>query len=236
MFGKRLPLSEASKGSDFMKNQFKRVVQLASVIAVSTAISSCGNSDGSSGNSGVLGRQAQPAAGTQIDRLARPAINEGLEITDASLNAFNSIPPSADLSAAAAPARTEAASTLTAFAALGASLGTTPAPSVTTIVGAFLPDVMRIDTTLAIPPGKTAYNAGASATKGILIGGRKLEDDVIDITLSFLVAGDATGKTVQDGVSYSGVPGNPNQPGHQLLTGQSQRLGGATFPFLATPN
>ena len=123
-----------------------------------------------------------------------------------------------------------------AFAALGKALGTTPAPSVSTTVGAFIPDVMRIDTRLSIPPGVTAYNAATSGSLGILTGGRKLEDDAIDITLSFLVAGDATGNTVKDNVSYAGVAGNPNQPGHQLLNGQTSRLGAATFPFVTTPN
>ena len=177
-----------------------------------------------------------PLSGSQIDRLARPAINEGLSITDASLNAFNSIPPSADLSPAAAPVLAEDANTLMAFAALGQKLGLPPAPSVATTVGAFVPDVMRIDTRLSIPPGVTAYNAATSGSKGMLVGGRKLEDDVIDITLSFLVAGDASGMTVKDNVFYEGVPGNPNQPGHQFLVGQTSRMGPATFPFVTTPN
>jgi hypothetical protein len=220
-----------------MKMKLKNLLHSASIAAVCTVSASFLTSCGSNSDAASSPKSRQQAtSGMQIDRLARPAINEGLEITDTSLNAFNSISPSQDLSPAAAPARTEAASTLTAFANLGKALGTTPAPSVNTIVGAFLPDVMRIDTTKSIPPGKTAYNAATSTTLGILIGGRKVEDDVIDITLSFLVAGDPTGQTVQDGVSYAGVPGNANQPGHQLLHGQSARLGPATFPFLATPN
>ncbi|MBC7691969.1 MAG: DUF4331 family protein [Methylotenera sp.] len=193
----------------------------------------CGND-----NNGRTGEQAGTAAtsGKQIDRLARPAINEGLIISDGLLNAFNSIPPSADLSDAAAPVRAQAVASLKAFGALGQSLGTTPAPAPEVIAGAFFPDVMRIDTRLRIPPGTPAYNAGTSGSLGILTGGRKIPDDVIDITLSFLVAGDATGKTVMDNVNYWGVEGNPNQPGHQNLNGQTDRNGPATFPFLATPN
>jgi len=172
----------------------------------------------------------------QIDRLARPAINEGLSVTDASLNAFNSIAPSQDLSPAAAPVLAEDTKTLVAFANLGKTLGTPPAPPVATIAGAFLPDVMRLDTKLNLAPGTTAYNGGTSGSLGILTGGRKIQDDVIDITLSFLVAGDPTGKTVKDNVSYEGVAGNPNQPGHKLLSGQTTMNGPATYPFVTTPN
>ena len=205
---------------------------MTAMAVVLTAIGFGGCNDNNSNNN-----TSQPAqASKQRDRLARPAINEGLIITDAYLNAFNSIPPSADLSEAAAPVRAEAVKSLNAFSALGQKLGLSQAPPATTIAGAFLPDVMRIDTRVSIPPGMTAYNAATSGSKGILTGGRKLEDDVIDITLSLLVAGDPTGNTVKDNVSYEGVPGNPNQPGHKMLNGQTARLGPATFPFVTTPN
>ena len=214
-------------------------------ILLASAIALTGLSCGDSNNKNQAGSVAPntppttPAAGQtskQIDRLARPAINEGLSINDATLNAFNSVPPSADLSDAAKPVRDEAVATLKAFKALGQKLGTTPAPEPGVTAGAFLPDVMRIDTRVDIPLGTTAYNAATSGSKGILTGGRKLQDDVMDITLSFLVAGDTTGKTVQDNVSYWGVAGNPNQPGHQLLHGQTDRLGAASFPFVTTPH
>lgn len=170
--------------------------------------------------------------GEQIERLARPALNEGLVLSNESLNAFNSIPPSADLSDAAAPVRAEVAAVLDAADLIDEKDDLT----VEAVAGAFLPDVMRIDTNVDIPVGKTAYNADLSGDKGILTGGRKLEDDVMDITLSFVVAGDATGEAVKDGVSYAGKRGNQAQRGHQLLSGQTDRLGPATFPFLALPN
>lgn len=168
----------------------------------------------------------------QIERVARPAINEGLIITNDYLNAFNMIPPSSDLTSAAAPVLAEATKTLLAFRKLGGNIGPTPAQ----VVAAFLPDEMRIDTRVTIPVAKTAYNADTSGSLGILTGGRKLEDDVMDITLSFLVAGDATGMAVKDNVSYEGVAGNPAQPGHKFLYGQTTRHGEAQFPFLAQPN
>ncbi|MUL37846.1 hypothetical protein BWI75_16310 [Gloeocapsopsis sp. AAB1 = 1H9] len=145
----------------------------------------------------------------QFERLARPVINEGLVVTNAFLNAFNMIPPTADLSAAAAPVRAEAKRTLLA---LGNSNTRADA-----LLNAFLPDVMRIDTT--IPSGY----ANALNTQGSPIAGRKLTDDVIDITLSVLTNGAIT----TDNVSYAGTPSNPAQGHKPLQTG---------FPYLALPN
>lgn len=167
----------------------------------------------------------------QVERLARPAINEGLVVTNDFLNAFNMIPPSADLTPVAASVVNEAANSIIAFDLLDGKTDTTVAQVAT----AFLPDVMRVDSRLAIAVGMAAYNANVSGDRGMLTGGRKLEDDVMDITLSFLVAGDATGAAVKDNVSYEGTPGNKNQ-GHKFLYKQTTRKGPASFPFLAKPN
>lgn len=145
----------------------------------------------------------------QFERLARPLINEGLVVTNDFLNAFNQIPPSADLSAAAAPVRAEAAKTLKA-------LGNSPA-RINTLVGAFLPDVMRIDTTV-----KSGYLNAVNA-KGSPIAGRMLTDDVFDMTLQVLT----NNPKATDNVSYEGTPGNPAQ-GHTPLE--------PNFPYLALPN
>jgi Domain of unknown function (DUF4331) len=143
----------------------------------------------------------------QVERLGRPAVNEGLILTNAFLNAFNSIPPSADLSAAAAPVRAEARASLKA-------LGNSDARA-DILLGAFLPDVMRIDTTQ-----KSGYLSATNA-KGAPITGRLLLDDTVDQTLSVLTNGAIT----SDNVSYNGT--GPNQ-GHQPLVTQ--------FPYLALPN
>jgi hypothetical protein len=148
----------------------------------------------------------------QFERLARPAINEGLIVSPAYLEAFNNIPPRLDLSAAAAPVRQEAVATLNAVDLLDGRDNVDP----NAIAGAFLPDVMRIDTT------KTSGYASATNAQGSLIGGRLLMDDVIDITLGALV-----GSPVGDNVSYNGTPGNPAQ-GHKPLE--------PNFPYLALPN
>ncbi len=143
----------------------------------------------------------------QVERLGRPAVNEGLIISQQFLAAFNSIPPTADLSAAAAPVRAEARASLKA-------LGNSDARA-DILLGAFLPDVMRIDTTQ-----KSGY-LNATNAKGAPITGRLLLDDTVDQTLSVLTNGAIT----SDNVSYNG-PG-PAQ-GHQPLVPQ--------FPYLALPN
>lgn len=214
-------------------NQIKTTIQSLAFLAFAFGLSSCNSGNSNNSSDGVI---RQRSSGFQVDQLARPAINEGLSLNDSTLNALNSTPPNAQLSRGAEPVRNEIVGTLNAFAALGQKLGTTPAPTASVIAGAFLPDVMRIDTRLSIPPGTTAYNAATSGSLGMLTGGRKIEDDAMDITLSFLVAGDATGETVKDHVYYSGVVGNPNQTGHQLLHGQNGRHQAATFPFVTTPN
>ena len=148
----------------------------------------------------------------QFERLARPAINEGLIVTPEFLEAFNNIPPRLDLSGAAAPVRQEAVATLNAVDLLDGRDNVDP----NAIAGAFLPDVMRIDTT------KSSGYGSATNSQGSLIGGRLPMDDVIDITLGALV-----GSPVGDNVSYNGTPGNPAQ-GHKPLE--------PNFPYLALPN
>lgn len=168
----------------------------------------------------------------QVERLARPAVNEGLIVTNDFLNAFNSIPPSVDLTPPASAVVAEAAATLTAFGNSGTR--------VNDIAGAFLPDVMRIDTTIATGVAAGAYANGAVpvGALGVVmpVGGRKIEDDVIDITLSVLTNGAIT----TDNVSYGGAAGNEAQPGHKKLHGQGAGpwVAGqpATFPYLAPPN
>ena len=152
-----------------------------------------------------------PATGKyqQVERLGRPGINEGLITSNNLLNIFNSVPPTADLSPAAGPIGAEATQTLKA---LGNNDDRTKA-----LLGAFLPDVMRIDTT-----GSSGY-ANALNAKGSPIRGRMLKDDVIDITLSVLTNGAVKG----DNVSYEGPGGNAAQ-GHKALD--------ANFPYLALPN
>ncbi len=154
----------------------------------------------------------------QVERLARPAINEGLIVPNDFLNALNSVGP--DFEAAALAGQQPAAKI--AGPIVGDAITTLKAVGnnderALALVGAFLPDVMRIDTT--VPSGYVnALNA-----KGSPIAGRLIKDDVIDITLTVLTNGAIT----SDNVSYDGTPGNPSQ-GHKPLV--------PSFPYLALPN
>ncbi|MGQ0569533.1 MAG: DUF4331 family protein, partial [Armatimonadota bacterium] len=158
--------------------------------------------------------------GTQLERLARPAINEGLIITNAHLNTLNMIGPDCEAAALAGipPCSTAAAPILAEAAAFLAALGNSPA-RIGMIVAAFLPDVMRIDTTQ--PSG---YTAGFTGLNGpaTLTRGRKLLDDVIDATLFVLTNGAIT----SDNVAYTDViaTSTPHAP---LLP---------AFPFLPAPH
>lgn len=162
----------------------------------------------------ILVKDPRTGSFNQFERLARPAINEGLIFTNDFLNAFNSIPPTADLSAAAAPVRAEAKKTLMAF-------GNT-ATRADGLLNAFLPDVMRIDTTQPSNYDPT-IPASCLNAKGSPICGRKLTDDVIDLTLKVVTNNPAA----TDNVSYAGTPGNAAQ-GHSPLQ--------PNFPYLALPN
>ena len=162
----------------------------------------------------------------QIERLGRPGINEALITTPAYLDAFNQIPPSADLSADAAPVRAEALATLQAIDLLDGNDDVDGAA----IAGLFLPDVMRIDTAIAVSTSASSFTAGYPS---ILRGGRKIEDDVIDVYYSVLTGTAGLG----DNVRYEGYPGvNAAQPGHKMLHGAAAYNSAATFPFLAAPN
>ncbi len=154
----------------------------------------------------------------QVERLARPGINEGLIVNNDFLNALNSVGPDFEAAALAGkkpaakiagPIIADASKTLQA---IGNDSQRTQA-----LLTAFLPDVMRIDTT-----GESGYG-NALNSKGSPIRGRLLSDDVIDTTLSVLTNGAIT----TDNVSYAGTPGNPCQ-GHDPLLSK--------FPYLALPN
>jgi len=150
-----------------------------------------------------------PATGQffQTEQLARPAVNETLVISQRNYELYNRTQPSRS-----APPASLAGDVVKVLTGLGNNEA-----RVNALLGAFLPDVMRIDTT--IPSGY----ANAVNSRGALIGGRKLTDDVVDATFTVLTNGAVTG----DNVSYEGTPGNPAQ-GHDPLV--------PNFPYLALPN
>jgi hypothetical protein len=198
----------------------------------------------------------------QIERLARPGINEALILSSAKHAAFNSIAPSLDLSsdAAVASVRADAVAVLGAIKAYGDANVATSAATVNNTAGGFLPDVMRINTANSFSPTSVSSSATntfpgayasdfagtAPSTPDVdradplrLTGGRMITDDVIDVTYTYLIAGLAA--QIVDGVSYCGQ--NTTAQGHHALTGWADQAfpctttrQAASFPFLAAPN
>ncbi|HXE71940.1 MAG TPA: DUF4331 family protein [Candidatus Nitrosotenuis sp.] len=188
-----------------------RPLILALTLALATfLLSGCTSGDDNFASGGGAQPTASPTF-SQVEQLARPAINEGLFITNTFLNAYNTLAPSQQLAAIqSTPAlATEAVTYLVALATFGADPN--PAQRATDEVGAFIPDILRIDTSVRSPNngvnGATVYNqAYANPAALVPVGdqtgrtipvvmpaaGRKPEDDVIDVTYSVLTNG-ATG-------------------------------------------
>lgn len=145
----------------------------------------------------------------QTEQLARPGVNEALVINQVTYALYNRIMPTRSNNPQLAPIGREATTVLRA-------LGNSDA-RINSVLGAFLPDVMRIDTT-----GPSGF-ANALNTAGSPIRGRMLKDDVIDIALTVL----SNGAVTTDNVSYEGTPGNGAQ-GHDPLV--------PNFPYLAPAN
>src|SRR5262245_14939526 len=183
----------------------KRALVLLAILAAG-----CGDDDSSDGPVPFMANY------TQVERLARPAINEGLFHTNDYLNAVNSITPAQEPGALVGDIAAEAVATLDAFDGADGVDDLTAGAA----IGAFIPDVMRIDTT-----GASGYASALNAV-GSPVRGRKIEDDVIDITYTYLITG--LNGAVGDGVSYAGSAGNEGQPGHKPVQ--------AAFPYLAKPN
>lgn len=155
-------------------------------------------------------RDPQSGRFVQTEQLARPGINEltttgRQEIYDA----YNRIQPTRVDSPEAIAVRADIKKFLVA---LGNSN-----QQADQLLRALLPDVMRIDTT--VPSGYLS----AVNSLGAPIGGRLLDDDVVDNSL-FVLTG---GQVQTDNVSYFGAVNNPAQ-GHDPLEQQ--------FPYLALPN
>lgn len=207
---------------------FKKLWTLVAVPAALFTVTGCsGGKDGDDDDDEI--------AYVQIERLGRPGINEALIVTNDYLNAFNAIPPSADLSADAQLVVAEAVATLGAIDSLDGDDDV----DANAIAGAFLPDVMRIDTTLAVATSAQSFASATGGALGILTGGRKIEDDVIDVYYTVLTGSDGGASDIGpigDNVRYRGYAGNAGQPGHKMLHGAVGYNSAADFPFLATPN
>lgn len=212
------------------------------------------NNNNNNGNLNPAGAQTNGAF-IQVEQLARPVINEGLIVDNALLNAYNSVSPAfvrtaldvpaGPEAAAAAPIVTDATTTLTALLTAGGGVGGTPfsglnggtGPTAGDFLGVFLPDTMRINTTLTRAPGVASFGSSTNANL-VLDSGRKIDDDVMDVVTTVLT----NNAMVIDNVPYARPAGNMNAAiGHSTLNGQAPSAtvpnpNTATFPYLAPAN
>lgn len=212
-------------------------VFFALMAASALFVSGCGSSANI-----VTPPPAQAQAGANrviVEQLARPGVAEALLLDNSNLAIYNSVGPDfifraltnpgGPEAAAAAPVLTEATASLTLFSSLAP--GATPGQ----LAAAFLPDVMRINTANNVPLGTAAYSFQLNAT-GSPVSGRKLLDDVIDISLTVLTNGALTTDNTPYYRPATGAGSTNAAIGHQNLNGQATQFGPATFPFLAPPN
>ena len=183
---------------------------ITSIISITNLLilAACSGSSGGSGKKS--NNNSASSSYTQVERLARPAVNEALVLSNDNLNSFNSIPPSSDLDSsnpAVAAVLNEAVAVLTVVRNLGLNAGLTP-PETKDVAAQFLPDMLRISIddshygalhelnpndsrTGDSAQNEVGYTSCVSLTAGapLLCGGRKIRDDVIDITLSYIAGG-----------------------------------------------
>ena len=197
----------------------------------SSSSSSVGGTGGSGGTGGInIG--PPPAIGTQIDRFGRPAINTALNKTfssdtamkDAAKDTWNKDANAATWAATFGP---EVVGNLAVLDSLDTICGNQPlaAPEPITptryvgLAGALADDRLWVNTAGTACGQYLAVEADAAlGVENSDCGGRTLAYDVVDVSYSFLMAGD-----LQEAVS-DGLEGDPAE------------IGGEVFPYLADPH
>jgi hypothetical protein len=194
-----------------------------------------GGTAGATGGSGGTGggNPAAPALGTQIDRMGRPAINTALNkvlTTDAAVKQAGKDAYNHDTTTSnwATQYGAEFAGNLAVFDGLDNDCGNqllyTPTDSGSpygTLAGALSSDWLIVDTTKTAC-GYLGVEAPILGLGAGNCGGRKLTDDVIDLSYSGLAAG------------TSGFPGGAPAVGDDVASNDSAFTD--TFPYLAVPH
>jgi hypothetical protein len=203
-----------------------RPLLLGSIAAVGLVfLSGCGSSDGGQ-VSNMIGLWTTTsvtnggATYTQFDRLARPVVNEVFATVANNRHKTNDeIPPTQDVN--------ELANDIQSF-----MTGTAGRSQATTDVvkAVLVPDVMKADLSVQ---GEAAYlgleTGGATSGTGSKFGGRKLSDDVVDISLGVVFGNtvSALGLAPDDGKEIPALTSDNVGPGAKHFTN--------TFPYLGTP-
>jgi len=181
--------------------------QIASILGLGVAMVGCG---GSSSNSG-------PTTYTQIDRLARPAVNELFATVANNRHQVNDEDsPSND--------QFELKKDIDSFLISPANRS---AATRGVIESVLVPDVMKADLSQTGPAAYLGSETGGAT--GGKFGGRKLSDDVIDISLGIVFGNtvSALGLAPDDGAEIPSLTtDNVGPGGKHFLT---------TFPYLGNP-
>jgi hypothetical protein len=184
--------------------------QFASLIGLGLAVVGCGGSGNSGGSSG-------PVTYTQIDRLARPAVNELFATVANNRHQVNDEDgPSNDVN--------QLKNDIDSFLIAPANRSTATRAVIESVL---VPDMMKADLSQS---GVAAYlgteTGGATGGK---FGGRKLSDDVIDISLGIVFGNtvSALGLAPDDGAEIPTLTSDHvDDSGKHFL---------ATFPYVGNP-
>ncbi len=186
-------------------------------LAVASLTVSCGNDDDITGNPA-----GTDFTGTfvQADQMGRPGINTVFPTTDAQEDAFNQTIPADGI----ATWQTVFSQKIDGLYAAYSNTAGTPLTYETNILGlnqATLTTALALDV-LQVAPNATGPTTYFASTTNFLTG-RRLQDDVIDVSLILLFGG-------QTGARFNGMNGTPNLVSDNvgLEAGTTQ----ATFPYL----
>ena len=188
-----------------------KIAVIAATIATMAAVAGCGGGSSSGGGSGG------PHVYTQIDRLARPAVNEVFATVANNRHAINDtdtpLDDSANLSNDIQTFMTTAA---------GRSQATTDV-----VKAVLVPDVLTADLSKTGPAAYLGVETGGAT--GSTYGGRGLTDDVVDTSLGVIFGGtvSALGLAPDDGNEIPALTTDNVGPGAKHFTG--------TFPYLGAP-
>ena len=195
------------------------ICSVASALCI-FALAGCGGGDdnGGNGGNGGSGSGANGPTYTQIDRLARPVVNEVFATVANDRHLINDTdsPPND---------RNELANDIQSFM-VGTAGRSQPITDV--VKSVLVPDVMLVD--LSQSPPKAAYlgveTGGATGNK---FGGRALTDDVVDISLGIVFGNTvpALGLAPDDGKEIPSLTSDNVGPDGKHFIG--------TFPFLGNP-
>lgn len=167
-----------------------------------------------------------PQVYTQFDRLARPAVNEVFATVANNRHQVNDQDNPAD-------DHNQLANDIQHFMTHTAGRSTAITNVVTTVL---VPDVMKADLSQSGPAAYLGVETGGAT--GGKFGGRKLTDDVVDISLGVIFGNTipTLGLAPDDGAEIPGLTTDNVGPGDKhYQDGSTTQFSPAQFPYLGPP-